>query len=154
MVLGPHYEKHFELFEKAAYNLCLCSLSAWISENALVFLCGYSFLEDCISNAGGWWRLVPRDGCSLAVVSQTVKASGLGPVPVLCHVLKRAVSSVPPPISRVLHGCRALWGSDCLSGPKNILIQSQSKNETRAGCIHIFKSTTEWSCHCNVRRAC
>lgn len=154
MVLGPPYEKHCELFEKTAYNLCLCPLSAWISENIFVFLCGYEFLEYCISNAVGWWRLVPCDGCSLAVVSQTVKASGLGPVPVLCHVLKRPVSSVPPPISRVPRGCRALWGSDCLSGPKNILIQSQSKKETRAGCIHIFKFTIEWGCHYDVRRAC
>lgn len=95
---------------------------------------------------------------TVALMSRAMKAPGFNPVPVLCHRLKRAVSPVPPPISRASQGCKAPWGSGCLShclsGPKNILIQSQSKKETCANCSRVFKCTVERGWPCWVKRAC
>lgn len=107
-----------------------------ICENIFVFLCGYELDEAdgswcCVTAA--WWPWCHGLWRYLAMVQFLLCATGWKEL------------SVPPPISRVSQGCRALWGSGCLShclsGPKNILIQSQSEKETCASCSCAFKHT-------------
>lgn len=115
----------------------------------------FSMLQWCkwrifISNGWGWWNFLLCGGCRVVLMPQALRAPGFSPVPVLCHCLKRPVSPMPPLIPRVSQACKALWGSGsfsfscCLSGPKNILIPTQSRKETCFSCSCVFKCPVEW----------
>lgn len=107
-----------------------------------------------ISNGRGWWNLFLSDGCGVALVSEStwIQTSSCS-VPVAEKTCLSYTTTYFQSVTDMQSSVRvwlslSLSFTPCLSGPKNILILTQSRKETCSSCSCVFKCPVQWGWHC------